>query len=91
MGDAMDDSMRRLLKAVKAITPHGTISLKGVPHPVTGNGDHWHGMISVGNIVIADHIGDMNEIIEELTHRLDAVADRLKSGLANTEPPPDID
>lgn len=82
------DTMRRLLKAVKAISPHGEICFHGVPHPVTGNGDHWKGTILVGDVIIAEHQGGMNEIVEELAKKLDGISDKLKQGLSPTKPPP---
>jgi hypothetical protein len=83
------DGMRRLFKAVRGITPHGTICFHGVPHPVTGNGDFWRGEISVGGVIIAEHVGDMHEIVDELAKKMDAISEKVKKGLAPTEPPPE--
>lgn len=63
-------TLRRLCEAVRAISPHASIKFTGKPDPLTGNGDLWKGTIAVGDAIIAEHTGTLDEVTDALTQRL---------------------
>jgi len=77
-------TLKLLCEAVRALSPHASVTFTGKPDPVTGNGDLWIGSISVGDIIIAEHVGPLDEVGEELVKHLSkrsaAVLERLTKG-----------
>lgn len=81
------DRMKRLCRAIRAISPHGSICFKGFPHP--DQVDQWLGVIAMGDIIIVEHTGSIEEVLEELTLKLEAISHKVIRGLSSTVPPPD--
>jgi hypothetical protein len=83
------DKMKRLCRAIRAISPHGSICFRGAPEP--GNADLWRGVIAMGDIIIVEHTGSIDEVLEELTEKLETISHKVIKGLASTVPPPKDD
>ena len=75
------DPLARLCAAIRAISPHAKLIFQGVPHPQTGNGNLWRGMISVGDIVIAEHTDELYEVVYKLTDKLESLTQKLMRNL----------
>lgn len=49
----------------------------------------WKGTISVGCMILAEATGETEEVILELTHKLERMSQRLMHQLSQSTPPPD--
>jgi hypothetical protein len=77
----------RLCNAIRTICPEGSLTLTG------GDGSpdqkSWKGTISVGCMILAEATGEPEEVIVELTHKLEKMSQRLLRQLTPSEPPDD--
>lgn len=79
--------LKKLSCAVRDISPYASIKFTGIPDPVTGNGDLWHGSISVGDVIITEHTGEIEETIFKMTLSIGNLSSRILHKLANITPP----
>lgn len=80
----------RLCNAIRAICPEGSLTLTGGNE--TPEQKSWKGTISVGCMILAEATGETEEVIVELTHKLEKMSQRLMrqlepSSSGESEPP----
>ena len=67
--------LNRLCSAIRTICPEGSLTLTG------GNESpeqkSWKGTISVGCMILAEATGEIEEVIKELTSKLESMSQRL--------------
>ena len=67
--------LNRLCSAIRTIYPEGSLTLTG------GNESpeqkSWKGTISVGCMILAEATGEIEEVIKELTSKLESMSQRL--------------
>jgi hypothetical protein len=79
--------LNRLCNAIQAICPQGSLTLTGTsddPDQRT-----WKGTISIGCMILAEAIGTLEEVLKELTQKLEKMSQRLMRQLAPSNPPED--
>lgn len=82
--------LKRLCDAVRTLSPYGAFSLTGVPDE-TGK-EQWRGVISIGGIVLVESLGGIDDVVIELTRKLERMSQRMVTKLSavppSTPPPP---
>lgn len=67
--------LNRLCSAIRTICPEGSLTLTG------GNESpeqkSWKGTISVGCMILDEATGEIEEVIKELTNKLESMSQRL--------------
>lgn len=79
--------LARLCNAIRAISPYGSLSLTGLPSE-DGSADLWDGKITMGGVILVETKGALEEVIEELTHKLERMSQRMLARLTSVPPPP---
>lgn len=78
------EKFNRLCEAARSITPQATVNF-------TGEGELWRGSVSVGGIILVDAIGTTEEVIQQLTQKLERMSQRVIARLSIAPPPPPED
>lgn len=79
--------LNRLCSAIQTICPQGSLTLTGVPEDPDQK--TWKGTISVGCMILAECTGTPEEILKELTGKLERMSQRLLRQLTPSNPPED--
>jgi hypothetical protein len=77
----------RLCSAIRTICPQGSLTLTGI----YGDQDSWKGTISVGCMLLAEATGSLEEVLKELTTKLEKMSQRLLTQLRPSTPPEGIE
>lgn len=78
----------RLCEAIRTISPYAFIKFDGKG----GKGeDLWTGTIGVGNIVIVEHTGTLEEVVDQLSEKLTKLSTGVLTRLSRVAPPNDYD
>lgn len=78
-------TLNRLCNAIRTICPEGSLILTGGDE--SPEQKSWKGMISVGGMILASSTGEVEEVITELTHKLESMSQRLLRQLTPSDPP----
>lgn len=73
--------LNRLCSAIQTICPQGSLSLTSVPEDPELK--TWKGTIAVGCMILVDATGTTDEVIKELTGKLEKMSQRLMRQLAS--------
>ena len=79
------ERLSRLCNAVRAISPQGSVVITELPED---NQDLWQGRISIGGVILAETKGELDSIIEELTHKVERMSQRMMARLSEVVDPP---
>ena len=81
--------MKRLLRlcnSIQAMSSSGGLSLTDVP---SEDPDRmlWKGTVSVGCVILLESTGNVEEVITDLTRRLEKMSQRMMNQLVPSSPP----
>lgn len=78
-------SFNHLCNAIRTICPQGSLTLIGGDESPEQKA--WKGTISVGCMILAEATGEVDEVIAELTSKLESMSQRLLRQLSPSDPP----
>jgi hypothetical protein len=81
--------LNRLCSAIQTICPQGSLTLIGISDDPDQN--TWKGTISVGCVILAESTGSPEDIVRELTMKLEKMSQRLMRQLTPSNPPEGTD
>jgi hypothetical protein len=73
--------LNRLCNAIRTICPEGSLTLTGGDE--SPEQKSWKGTISVGCMILAEATGEIEEVIKELTSKLESMSQRLMRQLSS--------
>jgi len=76
--------LKRLCEAVRALSPYGAFSLTGAPDE-TGK-EQWKGVISIGGVILVESLGNVEDVVAELTKKLERMSQRMMAKLSAIPP-----
>lgn len=79
------ERFNRLCNAIRAICPEGSLTMTGGNQTLEQKS--WKGTISVGCMILAEATGETEEVIIELTHKLERMSQRILRQLTQSNPP----
>jgi hypothetical protein len=76
----------RLCNSIQAMSPYGSLSLTGVP---SENPDRmlWKGTVSIGCVILLESTGSVEEVIKDITMRLERMSQQMMKQLVPSSPP----
>ncbi len=77
--------VRRLCEAVRMLSPQASFSLPG--NPDAGE-NMWRGVVAVGGVVLVEATGPLDQVIPDLTRKLEKMSQRMMQRLS-LPPAPD--
>lgn len=78
--------LTRLCNTIRVISPHGCLSLTGLPS-TDGSADLWDGKITVGGVILVETEGKLEDVLEGLTRKLERMSHIMLDRITSVTPP----